>query len=62
MNRKTGLIFVNGEEATMTFERHLPRSLEKVWAAITEPEKKARWFGPTTIEPKAEGNMETAEV
>lgn len=62
MNKKTGIISVEGEEATVTFERYLSHNAEKVWAAITEPEKKARWFGPTTIEPKAEGNTETAEV
>ncbi len=59
MKKRTGMISVNGEEATITFERHLPFPAEKVWAAITEPEKRAAWFGPTTIDPQEGGIMIT---
>jgi uncharacterized protein YndB with AHSA1/START domain len=59
MRKRTGMISVNGEEATITFERHLPFPIEKVWAAITEPEKRAVWFGPTTIDPQEGGIMIT---
>jgi uncharacterized protein YndB with AHSA1/START domain len=57
MEKRTGTITVNGEEATVTFERHLPHPVEKVWAAITEPEKRAVWFGPTTIDPREDGTV-----
>lgn len=59
MNKKTGIISVSDKEATITFERHLSHPIEKVWAALTEPEKRAVWFGPTTIEPEKGGTLIT---
>src|ERR1051325_9631239 len=33
-----------GETAEITFVRHLARPIEKVWAALTVPERIADWF------------------
>lgn len=59
MGKRTGSISVEGEEATITFERHLPHPVEIVWEAITEPRKRSRWFGPTSIDPRKGGVMIT---
>jgi uncharacterized protein YndB with AHSA1/START domain len=59
MDNRTGKITISGEMAEITFERHLPHPAEKVWAAITEPDKRAEWFGPTTIDPRPGGIMVT---
>lgn len=59
MKKETGIITVTGNGATISFERFVEHPIEKVWAAITDPEIRAIWFGPTTIEPKEGGNMET---
>lgn len=64
-----GTITINGERATLAYERHLPYPIEAVWAALTEPDQRAAWFGPTaidggeggTIEMVAEGPPDTAE-
>lgn len=59
MSQSTGKISVDGNIATITFERRLPHSIEKVWNAITDPEQRKIWFGPTTIEQKVGGSIET---
>ncbi len=59
MNKKNGSISVEGHWATITFKRQLPFSIEKVWEAITNPEQREQWFGPTTIEPEKGGAIET---
>lgn len=59
MNKKTGIIEIKKESATITFERHFPHPIERVWKTITNPEQRAAWFGPTTIEPKEGGTIET---
>ena len=33
-------------DGTMSFRRDLPLPPEDAWAAITDPERTARWFGP----------------
>jgi uncharacterized protein YndB with AHSA1/START domain len=43
----------------MSFVRHLlPYPIESVWAAITDPDQRAVWFGETTIEPWVGGTIE----
>ena len=46
IEQKPGLghVTVDGEFATMTFERTYPHPIEDVWRAITEPEELASWF------------------
>lgn len=38
-----------GTRPILRFERHLPRPVEDVWRAVTEPEQMRAWF-PTRIE------------
>lgn len=59
MDNRTGKIAISGKKAEITFERRLPHPIEKVWAAITEPAKRAEWFSPTSIEPIKGGQMIT---
>ena len=40
------------------FERRLPHSIEKVWAAITEPEQREKWAADFEIELKQGGRLE----
>jgi uncharacterized protein YndB with AHSA1/START domain len=51
-----GTVTIDGERATMTFVRRLPYRIEAVWAALTDPEQRAAWFGPTQIDGR-EGGM-----
>ena len=39
-----GSVRVEGEYATLEFERRLSHPPEIVWAAITEPEELAEWY------------------
>lgn len=38
-----------GEKPILRFERFLPRSVDDVWRAVTDPEEMRAWF-PTRIE------------
>lgn len=40
------------------FKRHLPHSIEKVWAAITEPDRLADWFPGLKLEHRVGGKFE----
>ena len=44
-----GTVSLNGDHATLTFQRRLPFPIDRVWAAITDPAERARWFGTTQI-------------
>jgi uncharacterized protein YndB with AHSA1/START domain len=54
---RLGRLDIQGDEATMTFRRRLPYAIDVVWAAITDPAERATWFGATTIEPRAGGQI-----
>ncbi|WP_028924738.1 SRPBCC family protein [Pseudonocardia acaciae] len=58
MSERTGTLTIDGDKATMTFVRHLPYPIDAVWAAITDPESRKDWFGPTTIDPRVGGEIE----
>ncbi|MQA88402.1 MAG: ATPase [Streptosporangiales bacterium] len=53
---------IDGERATLSYERRLPYPIEAVWAALTEPEQRAAWFGATTIDGRAGGTIEMVAV
>ena len=53
-----GFIAVEGEDATLTFKRRLQHPIAAVWAAITEPQQRANWFGVTTIDGRSGGSIE----
>jgi uncharacterized protein YndB with AHSA1/START domain len=57
-DERNGTVDIDGNQATMTFRRRLPHSIEVVWAAITDPLERKAWFGETTIEPRAGGVIE----
>lgn len=48
MSSPEGELTVDGDLATLSFERRLPYPVEAVWSAITDPEERGRWFGETT--------------
>jgi uncharacterized protein YndB with AHSA1/START domain len=39
----------------MRFERYYPRSIEKVWSALTDPVRLQDWMGAAYVEPRAGG-------
>jgi uncharacterized protein YndB with AHSA1/START domain len=55
---RLGELTVEGDHATMTFRRHLPYPIERVWAAITDPLERKDWFGETVIDGRAGGSIE----
>jgi uncharacterized protein YndB with AHSA1/START domain len=59
---RDGEVLVDGDRAVLRFERRLPYPVETVWAAITEPAQRDRWMGPTSIDPRAGGRIETVAV
>jgi uncharacterized protein YndB with AHSA1/START domain len=49
--RADGRLTRNGSTYDIVFERRLKQSIEKVWAAITVPERIADWFTPVSFDP-----------
>lgn len=58
MSDRNGTLEINGDQATMVFVRRLPYPVETVWAAITDPARRALWFGDTTIDARTGGTIE----
>lgn len=52
---RNGRILRDGDSATLLFERRLPYPVEAVWAALSDPDQRAAWFGQTTLDPRAGG-------
>jgi uncharacterized protein YndB with AHSA1/START domain len=53
-----GTYEVHGNAVDLRFERHYPRSVETVWAALTDPERLADWsMGPAEVEPRKGGKI-----
>lgn len=46
------------DEMTIRFERLLPGPIERVWAYLTEPEKRAKWFAGGETEMRKGGRVE----
>jgi uncharacterized protein YndB with AHSA1/START domain len=42
----------------LRFERHLKHPVEKVWAALTDPERRGEWLAPGPIELRPGGRAE----
>lgn len=53
-----GKLVIDGDRATLRFERWLPHPVEAVWAAITEPAERAQWMGHTVIDPREGGRID----
>lgn len=47
-----GAMTRDGERGSVRFERRLSTSVEDAWAAVSDPERIARWFAPVTVEGK----------
>lgn len=45
-----GTVRREGETVTVVFHRRYARPIEKVWAALTVPERMSDWFANTTID------------
>ena len=43
------------DKNTIRFQRLLPGPIERVWAYLTEPEKRATWFAGGELEPRVGG-------
>jgi uncharacterized protein YndB with AHSA1/START domain len=50
-NQANGVIRKTGDTYEIVFVRRLKRPIEKVWAALTVPERIADWLANVTIEP-----------
>lgn len=42
----------------INFVRRLPYPIEAVWTAITDPEQRRQWFGPTMIDGRVGGQID----
>jgi len=52
-----GEIRHDGDTVTIVFHRRYARPVEKVWAALTVPERISDWFANTTIDRAAPGGV-----
>lgn len=57
MTRADGTLTIAGEIAVIAFERHLGHPVEAVWAALTNPDARAAWLGPGTIDGHVGGQV-----
>ena len=53
-----GTVHDVGGQYVLRFERHLKHPVEKVWAALTEPERRGEWLAPGPIELRPGGQVE----
>ncbi|HEX4251839.1 MAG TPA: SRPBCC family protein [Pseudonocardia sp.] len=58
MTERTGTLTIEGDQATLTFVRHLPYPIEAVWAALADPRLRADWMGETTLDGRVGGRIE----
>ncbi len=54
-----GTVTVEGEHATIAFERRYPHPIEDVWKALTDPEHLARWYmTKARLDPRPGGTLD----
>lgn len=58
MTGDQGQLIIEGNRATLHFERRLPYSVDVVWSAITDPAHRNKWIGQTTIDAREGGTIE----
>jgi uncharacterized protein YndB with AHSA1/START domain len=58
MNAATNGYGVYGEPGTVRFERVLPGPIERVWAYLTEPEKRGQWLAAGPMELRVGGRVQ----
>lgn len=54
-----GTLTMNDTSAVLTFRRRMPFPIERVWAALTDPDERAAWMGPGTLDPREGGELTT---
>ena len=52
-----GTLARDGDEATLTFVRHYPYPVERLWRAITDPETTRLWWAEADIELRVGGRF-----
>jgi uncharacterized protein YndB with AHSA1/START domain len=57
--RDLGTYQSHGDHIDVIFERHYPRPPERVWSALTDPQRLADWMGVSHVEPHVGGRFET---
>lgn len=57
MSDADGTVVVVGDVAVIAFQRRLRYPVETVWAALANPEDRAAWLGPGTLEHYAGGHV-----
>lgn len=53
---RLGTIVPRGDRFDLVFERRIAKPIEKVWAAITAPERIADWFAIVDLDPRLGGD------
>lgn len=53
-----GVFEPRDDRLDMRFERYYPRSIEKVWSALTDPVRLNDWMGAAVVEPHVGGRYE----
>lgn len=63
MNYQIGTVVIEGNYATLRYERQLPHLPEIVWKAITDPKQVSIWFSTTArIDTRSGGSIEYISV
>lgn len=58
MTEQAGKVLIDGEEATLAFERRLQHPPERVWRALTSQEELARWMmADVTLDGRSGGEI-----
>jgi uncharacterized protein YndB with AHSA1/START domain len=58
MTGREGKLTIDGDRAVLKFERRLSFPIEAVWAAITDPDERVKWFGATKIDGREGGAID----
>jgi uncharacterized protein YndB with AHSA1/START domain len=48
----------SGDQLDVRFERYYPRSIDKVWSALTDPKRLEDWMGVARVEPYVGGRYD----
>jgi uncharacterized protein YndB with AHSA1/START domain len=54
---RLGDVTMTGDTLEVVFHRHFRAPIEKVWAALTVPERLADWFGEATVDLRVGGSI-----
>ena len=57
-----GTVQRDGDAVTLRYERNLATTIDDAWLAITDAERLAQWFMPTTIEPGEGGAVRSNDA